>query len=296
MHVLRSDLLHSSSPVADQVEGVARSATFDVKIHHTNWLEEGEGIFRSTRCYIQMLSSASRLLTGAHESCEQQIHYVSLGDIAFIGKDEPLRLRWQRGTQRSVSCGFDVDAIASRMAVAWHWPTLDWASALAIRNDFMAGALRRIAAETLNPGFASELQIETLLLGVAFELHRQFTHEAAPEVRPAGELGRHQLQRLRAMVIDTPGEAPTIADLADAIGMGGRNLALRYRATTGRTLRSFLAESRLERAKLLLLDRRLLIKQVAFDCGFKSSAAFAAAFHRSTGRTPQAFRSEMLLS
>ncbi|MDB5686330.1 MAG: AraC family transcriptional regulator [Rhizorhabdus sp.] len=296
MNSFRSDLLQSSSPVVDRVEGLSRSATFDVRIHRTNWLEPGDGLFRAPHCFVQMFCNTSRLVTGAREPGEHPSRYVDIGDIAYIAKDEPLLIRWQRGTQRSISCGFDIDGIASRTAVAWHWPGVDWASALAIRNDYIAATLRRIAAEALAPGFASELQIETLLLGVAFELRRQFTGEDATEARGTGELNRTQLETLRAIAVDTPGDAPTIADLADAIGMGGRKLAMRYRTTTGQTLRSFLAESRLERAKLLLPDQRLLIKQVAFDCGFSSSAAFVAAFHRSTGRTPQAFRSQFGLS
>ncbi len=291
MDCLRSDLLQSKSPVADRVEGRSRSATFDVQIHRTHWLEPGEGLFRSPRCFVEMFCNASRLVTGAREAGGGPSRYVDLGDIAFIAKDEPLLCQWRRGTQRSISCGFDIDGIASRTAVAWEWPGFDWATALAIRNDYIAATLRRIAAETLAPGFASELQIETLLLGVAFELRRQFTGETHAEAAPVGELNRAQLDTLRAIAVDTPGDPPSIADLAEAIGMDGRQLATRYRVTTGQTLRSFLAESRLERAKLLLRDQRLLIKQVAFDCGFRSSAAFAAAFHRSTGRTPQAFRS-----
>lgn len=296
MDCWRSELLKSSSPFADRVEGLSHSTTFDVKIHHTSWLESGEGLFRSPLCYVQMLCNTTRLLTGTCEPDKDEVRYVNLGDIAFIAGGEPLLIRWRRGTQRTISCGFDIEGIASRMAVDWQWPSFDWASALAIRNDYMAAMLRRIAAETLMPGFASELQIETLLLAVAFELRRQFAGEGVQEAITSGELSRAQLETLRAIAIDTPGAAPTIADLAEAIGMGGRKLAMRYRATTGQTLRSFLAECRLERAKLLLPDQRLLIKQVAFDCGFSSSAAFSAAFHRTTGRTPQAFRSGIALN
>ncbi|WP_369405484.1 helix-turn-helix domain-containing protein [Novosphingobium lentum] len=55
-------------------------------------------------------------------------------------------------------------------------------------------------------------------------------------------------------------------------------------------------QSELLRSSSPVADRveghqHLLIKQVAFECGFRSFAAFAAAFHRSTGRSPQEFRS-----
>jgi AraC family transcriptional regulator len=295
MNSLRSDLLQSLSPVIDRVEGQCRSSSFDVQIHNTNWPEPGEGLFRSPWSFIEMFCNTSRLVTGARDGFGRAGHHVDLGDIAFIAKDEPLQCRWRRGAQRSISCMFDIDAIAARSAVGWDWPTFDWASALAIRNDYIGATLRRVAAETLNPGFASKLQIETMLLGVAFELRRQFNGEQVAAQASAGKLGRAQMDTLRAMAFDTVGDPPCIADLAQVIGMNGRQLAARFRATTGQTLRNFLAESRLERAKLLLRDHRLLIKQVAFDCGFKSSAAFAAAFQRSTGFTPQNFRASVSL-
>lgn len=294
MPSLNSDLLQSASPVIDRVEGKSSSPTFDLQIHNTNWLEPGEGLFRSPCSFIEMFSSSTRLVKCGRERDGRSSRYVDLGDISFIAKDEPLLCRWKRGAQRSVSCVFNIDEIAARSAVAWNWPSFDWAEALAIRNDYIAATMRRMAEETINPGFASTLQIETLLLSIAFELQRQFSKEKPGSVKNVGKLGRGQLGMLRAMALDTPGDPPSIADLADAVGMSGRQLASRFRATTGQTLRDFLAASRLERAKLLLRDHRLLIKQVAFDCGFQSSAAFAAAFHRSTGATPQGYRAQSL--
>jgi len=292
---LHSDLLQTSSPIADKVEGRSYSPTFDIQMHATNWLQPGQGEFRSSRHFIEMICSESRLVEAALPSRGQRSRYVALGDIAFIGKGEPLHCRWQRGSQRTISCSFDIEDIAARMAVAWQWPDFDWASALTIRNDYIAAMLRRITAETLTPGFASECQIETLLLGIAFELRRQFSGAQPCQEHPAGKLSHAQLGMLEALAIDTPGGPPSIGELSEAVGIGGRQLAARFRATTGQTLRRFLAESRLERAKLQLGNRQLLIKQVAFDCGFRSSAAFAAAFYRRTGMTPQTFRRSMAL-
>ena len=287
---LASDLLQSSSQISDHVEAGTRSETFDIKIHNTHWLEPGEGVFRSPRCFIELICSDTRLVAGNRLSSRHDDRFVDFGSIAFISNDEPLHCRWQSGAQRTVSCGFDIDKIADRTAVDWTWPQFDWKSALAIRNDFIAAMLRRIANETISPGFAGSVQIENLLLGIAFELRRQFAGERYQAPADNGKLDSRQLRTIHAMAIDLPGGPPSIADLADAVGMGGRQLAMRFRATTGQTLRSFLADSRLERGKTLLCDRRRLIKQVAFDCGFKSSAAFAAAFARKTGQSPQVFR------
>lgn len=290
MNDLQSDVLSSSSPVSDRIEGMSRGTGFDVQIHRTRWLDHGEGLFLTRTPFIEMFCNASRLVKGRYDHLADRSDYVRLGEISFVRHQEPLLCRWERGSQRSISCMFDIEAIARRAGFEWDWPDFDRAAALSIRNDYIGASLRRIAAETLSPGFASEIQIETLFLSIAFELHRHFTGEARIDAAPPGRLNRRQLDDIRAIAIETPGDPPSIADLAGACGMNPRQLATRYRATTGQTLRSFLAEGRLERARMLLRDQRMLIKQVAFECGFKSSAAFAAAFQRRMGMTPQAFR------
>ncbi len=287
---LQSEVLSSSSPVADQLEGMAHGVGFDVRIHRTRWLDQGEGLFLPRRPFIEMLCNASRLVRGRYDHANERSDYVRLGEIAFVQQQEPLLCRWERGAQRSISCMFDIETIANRSGFAWDWPDFDRVAALSIRNDYVGASLRRIAAETMSPGFASEMQIETLFLSIAFELRRHFRGDARIEVAPPGQLNRRQIDDMRAIALETSGDPPSIATLADACGMNPRQLATRYRATTGQTLRTFLAEGRLERAKMLLRDQRMLIKQIAFECGFKSSAAFAAAFQRRMGMTPQAFR------
>ena len=44
------------------------------------------------------------------------------------------------------------------------------------------------------------------------------------------------------------------------------------------------------KAKTLLMDERLLVKEVAYLSGFQNAAAFTAAFRKATGQTPQEFR------
>jgi AraC family transcriptional regulator len=273
------------------VEGRISGTAFDVQLHYTRWPERGEGVFEPSTCFIQMFLSASKQVKGTYLSNARPSDYAELGEVAFIPEGSPLYCTWVAGAQRCISCMFDIGALSERAAVEWSWPSFDLESALDIRNEYVSLGLRRIAEEVLSPGFASETQIECSLMFVALELQRHLGSDQ--NERPAaGRLTARQLAVLRSMVVDTPDAPPTIAELAEACGMGGRQLALAYRKTTGVTFRSFVANARLERAKLKLLDGRTLIKQIAFDSGFQSSAAFTAAFRKSTGMTPVDFRSQ----
>jgi len=56
---------------------------------------------------------------------------------------------------------------------------------------------------------------------------------------------------------------------------------------------NFVAEVRVARAKCRLADRDGLIKEIAYECGFRSQSAFAHAFRRATGQTPQEYRQNL---
>jgi AraC family transcriptional regulator len=78
--------------------------------------------------------------------------------------------------------------------------------------------------------------------------------------------------------------------LAAACGLSSRELPVMFKNTVGITLRSFVAASHIAKAKLLLSDPHLLVKQVAGRSGFESASAFTAAFRKATGMRPQQYR------
>jgi AraC family transcriptional regulator len=82
----------------------------------------------------------------------------------------------------------------------------------------------------------------------------------------------------------------TVESLASRCGFSTRHLSRIFRKTTGKTLGDFVAEVRIGRAKRRLADRDGLIKEIAYECGFRSQSAFAHAFRRATGQTPQQYR------
>src|SRR3546814_4655937 len=67
------------------------------------------------------------------------------------------------------------------------------------------------------------------------------------------------------------GKLPTAGELAQHCGVLPRDLSPLIKRTTGVTLRHYIARERLNRAKALLDDRKLMVKQVAYSCGFASA-------------------------
>jgi AraC family transcriptional regulator len=74
--------------------------------------------------------------------------------------------------------------------------------------------------------------------------------------------------------------------------MSPRHLIRTFKDSTGTTLSDYIASVRIVRAREALLREDTPIKAVAFDCGFRSAAAFSASFRKATGMTPRSYRQQ----
>jgi AraC family transcriptional regulator len=114
---------------------------------------------------------------------------------------------------------------------------------------------------------------------------------------PVGEPGRRLLSqpRLRRLVeyIETHLDTDLrLDDLADVTGLSASHLSALFRRTTGRSLHAYVVERRVERARLLLQDRRLSIAMVALEAGFSHQSHMSRWMRRLIGVTPAQLRSD----
>ena len=82
----------------------------------------------------------------------------------------------------------------------------------------------------------------------------------------------------------------TVAGMADVMGMSERSFHRRCLRDFAMAPARLLAELRLERARTLLSDQTVAVKNVAALTGFADPAAFSTAFHRRFGATPSSYR------
>jgi AraC family carnitine catabolism transcriptional activator len=108
----------------------------------------------------------------------------------------------------------------------------------------------------------------------------------------AGRLGWRDpvlVRAIRAMEQHT--ETPlTIDAIAEAAGVGPRELLRRFTKTLGSGPKAYYVDLRLRLARRLLEHGDQPVSAVAASCGFPSASAFARLFRRRFGRTPSAFR------
>ncbi len=265
---------------------------YELRVHSSSCPREGEGIFRPHMHFIETTLSPAQPVWSSYARQESEPGF-RVGKTMFVPIGETVRCHFTAGVRRTVSCLFDLAALGRPDATAWSWDMMDPAKAFDIRSPFVQMALQRLGEEAMAPNFESSFQIESTLLFLAGELRRYFRPDAGRISPDQGGLLPKHLALVRERVEDTTGKMPSLGDLANLTGLGPQSLSARFQKSTGKTLRSYLAATKLERAKRLVLGEELLLKQIAYLSGFGSAATFCLAFRRSTGMTPGEFREKM---
>jgi AraC family transcriptional regulator len=211
--------------------------------------------------------------------------FEKLGSVFVMPRGEPVQVRTDGGTQRSIVCH-----LASAQVQDLLQERLDWSdhleAGLDVANQTVPLLLRRLARELHAPGFASEAMAELILGQIVLELARY--NQALRGGSEAAALAGWRLRRIDERLAEV-GEAPTLAELAGLCHLSVRQLTRAFRAARGCSIGDYLNRSRIETAKQLLA-RDEPVKSVALSMGFASASHFSQAFRRATGMTPSAFR------
>jgi AraC-like DNA-binding protein len=84
-------------------------------------------------------------------------------------------------------------------------------------------------------------------------------------------------------------EPLTVEILAGQVSLSSSAFSRRFRELTGRSPRQFVKETRLERARELLLERRLRVSDVSVAVGYASMSHFTKEFRARFGTTPREY-------
>lgn len=141
----------------------------------------------------------------------------------------------------------------------------------------------------------SELFFPTEMLDYTFsaandlaqELCQQQCEKFLRQIEDEGGL----TEQIRTAIIRSPGEAPSLTDLADSLNMSLRTLRRRLKAE-GTTYKELLTEMRMQLAKEYLLETPLSLKEIGYLLGYTEVANFQRAFKNWYEITPREMRLE----
>jgi transcriptional regulator GlxA family with amidase domain len=98
------------------------------------------------------------------------------------------------------------------------------------------------------------------------------------------------LAPIQAWILEHLDEDLTLDAIASAANLSTRTVSRRFEAETGAGVLAWIAERRIEHARVLLEDTDLSVTDIAFATGFASLPTFRRRFARVTGTTPRSYR------
>jgi AraC family transcriptional regulator len=158
-------------------------------------------------------------------------------------------------------------------------------------NDpIVTAAVAAITREAKQQPLGSALYVEAVATQLAVHLLRKYASVSFREPSGKGELSPAQVRRLTEYIDDRLHERVNLEMLAAVAGVGVWTFTRHFRASFGRTPHAYIIERRIDRARRLLTQSRLPIKEVASVCGFADQAHMTRVFQTHLHTTPAQLR------
>src|SRR5262249_26386856 len=111
-------------------------------------------------------------------------------------------------------------------------------------------------------------------------------------LRCASALTAYKLRRAIEYIEDNLARDVTLPEIAQMLGMSPHHFAHAFKDTTGIAPHQYLIARRVARAKSLLKETDLPMREIAYRIGYSNQAHFSTLFHRLSAMTPTTFRQQ----
>jgi AraC-like DNA-binding protein len=101
------------------------------------------------------------------------------------------------------------------------------------------------------------------------------------------------ITRAKKIIQQRGQESLSLDHMATTLNVSTFYFCKMFKKATGLTFTDYLARTRIERAKNLLLNPNIRISEAAYDCGFGSITHFNRVFKRVAGQSPSAYREQL---
>lgn len=208
---------------------------------------------RTLLCFSGMAESAVPVKVG-----ERVFGHLQTGQVLFRN---PTKVQWQKIVQQLAEWKVDIDL-----------PKLE-----------AAYFATRVVAKKQYDSMVRLISVFAQHLGTLS--NQLIVQEAAAEM-PA-------IARARTYIAEHQGEELSLNDVARAVNMSGFYFCKVFKRATGLTFTDYLARSRVESVKNMLLNPHTRVSEAAYAAGFQSLSQFNRVFRRVAGESPSAYRDRL---
>jgi AraC family transcriptional regulator len=161
---------------------------------------------------------------------------------------------------------------------------------LVTTDPVLGGLAKAITVEAASPGLGGSLYAEALATQMAVHLLRRYSTLNYLETGLRPRLDGRRLRELQAFMEAHLHEALSVAKLADKAGMGPWTFSRAFKEATGQPVHQYIVGSRVQRARFLLNDTGLALRDIAAQCGFSDQAHMTRLLKAALGLTPRQLR------
>ena len=287
--------MHSTPKGSIEVEAELTSPSASIQLVHYRFTEppqsalQGGDTFRIELCLMSRHRSARACfsdLWSAHR-------YERIGDLFIVPPDLEIRAGSDETTPlTSIVCELSRESIVELYDDLPKPTEKSLLASLDVQDEKVRSLMLRLAEEARQPGFASEMLVDSVVAQMVVELFRHGCFIA--ENQSSGGLAPWQLRRIDERLSEVR-ESPTLSVLAALCRISVRQLTRGFRASRGCSIGAYVAQSQIKHAKNLLAAEES-VAAIAHILGFSSPSNFCAAFRREIGTTPGQFRQRLLRS
>ena len=156
--------------------------------------------------------------------------------------------------------------------------------------------LLSLASQMIHSTFSGQLRYDYLkassnvFLSFAENLCSQMEEEKTSSVHRIASNDREALIRVRASITNSVGQDLRVATLAKEVGLSEKKLGTLFKTYFGVFIHDYIIQVRMEKAKLMLENTNLQVREISRMVGYRDVSGFSRSFRKSYGTTPSQIR------
>lgn len=161
---------------------------------------------------------------------------------------------------------------------------------LQMQDPVLLSIVDAIHTETRDTGLGGALYAESLGMQLAIHLLRNYANVTFKDRESVGGLTPAQKRRLIEYIQCNIQQTIRMEDLAQVVGLGDWTFSRKFADSFNCSPHAYVTALRVEKARQMLMEGGLAIKEIAFDCGFSDQAHLTRVLRAKLGVTPGQLR------
>ena len=164
---------------------------------------------------------------------------------------------------------------------------------LKAKDPIVTTAVDTLTREAKAPSLGGALYVEAVATQLTVHLLRNYASVTVREPGQKGRLSPVQARRVAEYIDSRLHEPLSLETLAGVAKLGVWSFTRRFRESFGRAPHAYVIERRVERARCLLAQGVMPVKEIASACGFADQPHMTRVFQARLHTTPAALRSQL---